>query len=140
MASDAPLVAFHAGESQGLEFLSDICQPVRGAAPGDCPDAEATQNRPFKGNIYIIGRQRSHLPDSETARVLESRSRLAPRVSDALVRCYFHYVHPFLPLINAADFLQTYDADPDKISPLLLWSVYFAAASVSRAILLVERH
>lgn len=28
ITNDAPPVAFHAGESQGLEFLSDICQPV----------------------------------------------------------------------------------------------------------------
>jgi hypothetical protein len=52
------------------------------------------------------------------------------RTCDELVRCYFLYVHPFLPLLNAAEFLPLYESDPNKISQLLLWSVFFAAASV----------
>lgn len=114
---DQPLVPYHAGESQGLEFLSDICQP----------------SRPFKGNIYIIGRQRSKFADPKVVQAVQSEPLPDTRLRHELLHCYFRYVHPFLPLLNAADFLTAYNNDPDRLSSLLLWSVLFASASVRAA-------
>lgn len=88
------------------------------------------QTRPFKGDIYIINRQRSRFPTSDIVKNLTSKPLPPSSTCQELLRLYFHYVHAFLPVINAADFLKTYSADPSKTSPLLLWSVFFAAGSV----------
>lgn len=62
---------------------------------------------------------------------LEAKPLPSAAVCQDLIRLYFHYVHPWLPIINAAEFLQTYNENVDKLSKLLLWSVLYAAASVS---------
>ncbi len=53
-------------------------------------------------------------------------------ICDDLVRCYFEHVHFFLPIIDAADFLNEYETNGcQAISPLLYWSMFLAAANVS---------
>lgn len=52
-------------------------------------------------------------------------------VCDDLIRCYFHHVHFFLPVVDAGAFLNEYDANGRKnISLLLFWSMLLAAANV----------
>ncbi|ETN37037.1 uncharacterized protein HMPREF1541_08026 [Cyphellophora europaea CBS 101466] len=110
---DPIVVPHYVGESEGLEFLFDVCSP----------------SRPFKGNIYLIGRQRSKFPDDNTVKALKSQPLPSDNICHELLRDYFSYVHPFLPIINAAEFLNTYHNDRDRLSSLLLRSVLFAAAS-----------
>ena len=52
-----------------------------------------------------------------------------PPVCEQLTRCFFHYVYPFLPIVNAGEFLTQYTEDPAKVSRMLLWSVFFASAN-----------
>lgn len=54
-----------------------------------------------------------------------------PPICDDLVRAYFHYVHPFFPIIEAVPFLTTYEsAKRDELGIHLLWSVFLAATHV----------
>jgi hypothetical protein len=52
-------------------------------------------------------------------------------ISHELVSSYFQHVHPFVPVIDAPQFLQDFD-DFERLRTnlLVLWSVFFAAASV----------
>lgn len=50
-------------------------------------------------------------------------------MQDALIRAYFHYVHPFAPIIDVDDFVHRYTTG--QLSLLLLWSMFAAAGSVS---------
>lgn len=59
-------------------------------------------------------------------------SHLPPDVCDELIRCYFHHVHFFLPVIEAPEFLYEYMQNgSQKINPLLFWSMLLAATNVS---------
>ena len=56
------------------------------------------------------------------------------RIRDDLVRTYFRYVHPSLPIVDAQEFLTKYEsASLDKIGLHLLWSMYLAASNVGLA-------
>lgn len=52
-------------------------------------------------------------------------------VGDEIIRCYFEHVHFFIPVVDAATFLNDYTSNRTKLSPLLLWSMVLAAANVS---------
>jgi hypothetical protein len=59
-------------------------------------------------------------------------STLPDHVCDDLIRCYFHHVHFFLPIVDAASFLTEYENNGrQNISLLLFWSMLLAAANVS---------
>ncbi|KAJ0333745.1 hypothetical protein COL922a_010571 [Colletotrichum nupharicola] len=58
------------------------------------------------------------------------------RVREAMVRCYFHYVHPFAPILDANEFITEYEKG--RKSLLLLWSMFIAAASFVDENLLTE--
>src|ERR1700679_2021345 len=63
-------------------------------------------------------------------------STLPDDVCDDLIRCYFHHVHFFLPIIDAASFLTEYENNGrQNISLLLFWSMLLAAANVSGVLL-----
>jgi hypothetical protein len=48
-----------------------------------------------------------------------------------LIRCYFHHVHFFLPVVDAAPFLDEYIHNGRQtISLVLFWSMLLAAANV----------
>ncbi|KFY08332.1 hypothetical protein V492_06324 [Pseudogymnoascus sp. VKM F-4246] len=52
------------------------------------------------------------------------------QIRDELVRTYFHYVHPFFPIVDVQDFLSNHEsAALDRISAHLLWSMYLAASN-----------
>ncbi|KAI8288927.1 Cutinase transcription factor 1 beta [Colletotrichum sp. SAR11_240] len=58
------------------------------------------------------------------------------RVREAMIRCYFHYVHPFAPIVDANEFITEYEKG--RKSLLLLWSMFIAAASFVDENLLTE--
>ncbi|CAG9989417.1 unnamed protein product [Clonostachys byssicola] len=52
------------------------------------------------------------------------------RIRESLVRAYFHYVHPFFPIVDIHDFLPNHESGTlEKISTHLLWSMYLAACN-----------
>lgn len=105
------------GESEGLEFLFDQTNP----------------DRHDRGPHYLTPRRtyrHKRLSQGQGAR------KLAPRlptraVQHEFVKTFFHYVWPVMPVIDAREFLEAFDKDLSTISPLLLWSVFFSALSVS---------
>ncbi|RFU27236.1 hypothetical protein B7463_g9113, partial [Scytalidium lignicola] len=55
---------------------------------------------------------------------------LSKDVCDDLIRCYFHHVHFFLPVVDAASFLVEYASNGrQNIGLLLFWSMLLAAAN-----------
>ncbi|KAE9362543.1 hypothetical protein N431DRAFT_391777 [Stipitochalara longipes BDJ] len=54
----------------------------------------------------------------------------AQSVCNELVHCYFSHVHPFLPILNAHQFLEEFaNLGCQNLSVLLIWSMFFAAAN-----------
>ena len=104
------------GNEEGLEFMFDTCFP----------------NRAVKSNHYIIPRPPSKAEFGYDSGLREPLLTSFPEehVLQELFQCYFQYVHPFLPIIDANDFLSNSNS-PRRRSPLLKWSLLFAAASVS---------
>lgn len=104
----------YAGDEEGLEFVFETCFP----------------DRTVKSNHYIIPRPP---PQAEFAHDSGLRDPVltsfpAKVVLQELFRCYFQHVHPFLPIVDANDFLSDSNS-PRKRSPLLKWSMLFAATS-----------
>lgn len=110
------------GESEGLEFLFDQCVP----------------DRPVKGAHYVTPRKtyrhnRSITNNRTVQNGLEKGPPLPPRpVQEELMRCFFHYVYPVLPIVDVKEVLEGFEHDPKSVRPLLLWSIFFAALNVSR--------
>lgn len=51
-------------------------------------------------------------------------------VCDELIRAFFHHAYPFIPIVNAADFLGRYlQHGCASINLLLLWAIFLAAAN-----------
>ncbi|KAJ5536514.1 hypothetical protein N7513_009700 [Penicillium frequentans] len=51
-------------------------------------------------------------------------------VCDELIRCYFHHVHFFQPVVEAPSFLNEYVQNgTNNISPVLFWSMLLAATN-----------
>lgn len=106
---------FYAGESEGLEFLFDVC----------CPD------RPIKGQHYAVPAHSYRAKRTYRRQSLPARQLPAPHIQQELLRCFFRYVWPLLPVIDLQTFLNAYIYEPANVSDLLLWSIFFAAANVS---------
>lgn len=105
---------YFAGESEGLEFLFDVC----------CPD------RTIRGLHYATP------ANTYRARRIHQKSANpsplpAMPVQRELVRAFFLYLWPVLPVVDAKSFLSAFYAEDPALSPLLLWSIFYAAASVS---------
>lgn len=103
------------GEAQGLEFLFDACSP----------------DRPTKGLHYVVPAQTYRARRTYQTRTSEPYSLPPKAVQDELIRCFFHYVWPTLPVVDAKEFLTAYTDRVENVSSLLLWSIFFAAANVS---------
>lgn len=106
------------GDQQGLAFIVDICKPDSAS----------------RGNHYLVPRVATNCQPSEGLALLCMQGAFSlpdEGVCKALLRCYFHYVHPFLPIVNTDDFFAKYlRGDLQKLNPLLLWSMLFAASNV----------
>lgn len=106
------------GDEHGLRFLLDICKP----------------DRPVKGlhHPVPVTTPRSRMDGESVSPGLSIATPfLSKETSSELIRCFFHYVHPVLPILDAATFLHAYEFEWQRTIPdLLLWSVYFVGASV----------
>ena len=115
---------FFAGESEGLEFLFDLC----------CPD------RPIRGLHYAVPAQTYRAKRSVRRQVRPMRPLPPPAVQQELIRIFFRKVWPLLPVVDVSEFLTTYQRNETDVSPLLLWSIFFAAASVSLRTAMMRAH
>lgn len=53
-------------------------------------------------------------------------------VCQALLRAYFHHIHPILPVVDAAAVLTTFrNGGASAVNLLLLWSMFSVAGNVS---------
>lgn len=54
-------------------------------------------------------------------------------VCEALLKAYFHHIHPILPVVDAVVVLTNFhNGGASAINLLLLWSMFSVGASVSR--------
>ncbi|KAK2772193.1 C6 transcription factor [Colletotrichum kahawae] len=116
-------VPFYPGDQRGPAFLIDICEP----------------NRSSKDNHFLVPMPSIKALAPEDVNYLRSKGAftLPPaRVREAMIRCYFHYVHPFAPILDANEFITEYEKG--RKSLLLLWSMFIAAASFVDENLLTE--
>jgi hypothetical protein len=105
---------YYSGESQGLEFLFDIC----------CPD------RTIRGLHYATPAHSYRAKRVHQKSATPSPLPAMP-IQRELVRSFFLYLWPVLPVVEAKGFLSAFYSEDPNLSPLLLWSMFFAAASVS---------
>ena len=110
-----------AGDRRGARsFVYDLCHPgaPQDARPSVLTRASSIQWRPHEMEYLSHEGAFATLPDE---------------VCDDLIRCYFHHVHFFLPIVDASSFLNEYVSQGrQNISLLLFWSMLLAAANVSR--------
>ena len=109
---------YFTGESQGLEFLFDIC----------CPD-RTVRGLHYATPAHTYRARRVHQKSANPSPLP------AMPVQRELVRTYFLYLWPVLPVVDAKSFLTAFYAEDPNLSQLLLWSIFFAAASVSQPLL-----
>ncbi|KAJ0309569.1 hypothetical protein COL516b_002816 [Colletotrichum fioriniae] len=107
-------VPFYPGDQRGPAFLIDICEP----------------NRSSKDNHFLVPMPSIKALSPEDVNYLRMKGAFTlppPHVREAMIRCYFHYVHPFAPILDASEFITEYEKG--RKSLLLLWSMFIAAAS-----------
>ncbi|KAJ9638511.1 hypothetical protein H2204_004281 [Knufia peltigerae] len=109
--STAPL---YLGDTNVLAFVLDICQ----------------QPRPSH-YMVPVGSNRTLSPEETT--FLEAGGSFSlpdEGVCEKLTDAYFNHIHPNLPIMDAGRFLgQLSSEGVQGFSPLLLWSMFFAASS-----------
>ncbi|KAF4463140.1 cutinase transcription factor 1 beta [Fusarium albosuccineum] len=108
----------YTGDQQGLGLVVDICKP----------------NGRYRGNHFVIPRAAATnalLPEDLAALHAKNCFSLpSAEVQHQLLRCYFHHVHHFLPILDAAAFIQQYETGgPRKVNLLLLWSIFFSSTN-----------
>ncbi|RDL30745.1 Uncharacterized protein BP5553_10090 [Venustampulla echinocandica] len=116
-------VPFYTGDQRGPAFVMDICEPHR-----------SSEKNHFLVPMPSI---KSLLPEDINYLWTKGSFTLPPHhIREALIRCYFHHVHPFSPILDANDFLLNYEKG--RMSLLLLWSMFLAAASFIDESMLTE--
>ncbi|KAH6881101.1 fungal-specific transcription factor domain-containing protein [Thelonectria olida] len=105
------------GDPQGVALVADICEPER---------------RGKSGHFVIAALSLANI-DSETLDYLKRRGCFdlpTLDIQQALVQAYFHYVHPFFPVIHVSSFLQSFGSPQQNgVGLHLLWSIFLAAAN-----------
>jgi hypothetical protein len=108
------------GDTQGVGLVADLCEP----------------ERPDKSGHFVVAALSSTNIDSETHEYLRKRGCFdlpALDIQQSLVQAYFHYVHPFLPVIHVSSFLRIFESPGQNgVCLHLLWSVFLAAANVGK--------
>lgn len=111
------------GDTQGIALVADLCEP----------------ERPDKSGHFVVAALSSTNIDSETNEYLKKRGCFdlpALDIQNSLVQAYFHYVHPFLPVIHVSSFLKTFESPGQNgVCLHLLWSVFLAAANVGKGLM-----
>ncbi|KAE9376219.1 hypothetical protein N431DRAFT_404413 [Stipitochalara longipes BDJ] len=115
---DDSSLTYIAGDRRGPRFfVYDICHPEspQDARPHLVPRPADTSWKPHEVEYLRHQGAFDTLPNS---------------VCDDLIRCYFHHVHFFLPIVDVASFLNEYENNGrQNISLLLYWSMLLAAAN-----------
>ena len=106
------------GDPQGIALVADVCEPERQGKSGH----------------FIVAALNSNNIDSDTLDYLKRRGCIdlpTLDIQQALIQAYFHYVHPFFPVIHASSFVISINRPAQKEASLhLLWSVFLAPANV----------
>lgn len=106
-----------AGDKRGPAFVIDICEP----------------DKPLKNRHFFVPMPSIESMETEDVDYLRSKGvfSLPPQhIREALIHSYFHHIHPFAPVLDATDFIPKYEKG--RVSLLLLWSIFLAAASVGQ--------
>ncbi|KAI1062947.1 hypothetical protein LB507_005561 [Fusarium sp. FIESC RH6] len=105
------------GDIQGVALVADLCEP----------------ERPGKSGHFVVNALSSTSIDSETLGYLKKRGCFdlpAFDVQQTLVEAYFHYVHPFFPVVHTASFLKAFESpEQNGVSLHLLWSIFLSASN-----------
>jgi hypothetical protein len=111
------------GDGRGpRSFVYDICHP-------DSPQDARLQLLPRPADTSWKPHEVAYL------RHEGAFDKIPDDVCEDLIICYFHHVHFFLPIVDAASFLTEYENNGrENMSLLLFWSMLLAAANVGRLI------
>ncbi|KFZ17829.1 hypothetical protein V501_01538 [Pseudogymnoascus sp. VKM F-4519 (FW-2642)] len=113
LPADTPMY----GDPKGVCAIGNICEPERADKSGH----------------FLLPNGIVSSLDPEDLGYLRLKGAFVfpeARIRDELVRTYFHYVHPFFPIVDVQDFLPNHEsAALDRISAHLLWSMYLAASN-----------
>ncbi|KAH7357360.1 putative Zn(II)2Cys6 transcription factor [Pyrenochaeta sp. MPI-SDFR-AT-0127] len=104
------------GDPRGVSLVADICEP---------------QRRDKSGHL-LVPRIRPPNVDSETLNYLQLRGVFDlpnQNACEMLIRAYFHYVHPFFPVVDAKSFIEQFENSRHEMSLHLLWGMFVAAAN-----------
>ncbi|KAK0629368.1 fungal-specific transcription factor domain-containing protein [Bombardia bombarda] len=116
-------VPFYPGDKRGPAFVIDICS------------TSTSTNNHFLVPMPPI---KSLLPeDMAYLRAKGAFTLPPPQLRSALIRSYFHHVHPFSPILDPDGFILEYEKGR-MMSLLLLWSMFLAAASFIDTALLTD--
>ncbi|PGH11781.1 hypothetical protein AJ79_04682 [Helicocarpus griseus UAMH5409] len=104
------------GDPRGVGLVVDICEP---------------ETREKSGHFLVPRVDSTHM-DQDTIDYLRRKGAFdlpTPAVCEMVVRTYFHYVHPFFPVVDARSFLDMFEYARNELSIHLLWSMFLAAAN-----------
>ncbi|KAJ3464877.1 hypothetical protein MRS44_009663 [Fusarium solani] len=105
------------GDPQGVALVAELCEP----------------ERPGKSGHFVVAALSSTNIDTETFDYLKKRGCFdlpALDIQQTLVQAYFHYVHPFFPVVHVSSFLKTFESPGQNgVCLHLLWSVFLAATN-----------
>lgn len=114
------------GDPKGISLTAEICEP-------DIVD---------KSGHYFIP-EMVHGPiasdDLDYLRLKGVFSFPEKEICDNLIHSYFHYVHPFFPIMDVKTFLGRYKSqDINKIGVHLLWSMFLVASHVRNPVVYID--
>ena len=93
-----------------------------------------SSNGPSQKSRYLVPRVSTKNQRPEDLAYLQMKgcfSLPSQRVCEQLVRCYFQHVHPSLPIIKAAHFIDDFvNCRYQNTNLLVLWSMFLAATNV----------
>ncbi|CAI7635463.1 Transcription factor [Penicillium manginii] len=104
------------GDPRGVGLVVDICEP---------------EPREKSGHFLVPRISPKHI-DQGTIDYLRYKGVFdlpTPAVCEMIIRTYFHYVHPFFPVVDARSFLDLFENARNDLSLHLLWSMFLAAAN-----------
>ncbi|KAJ5187966.1 Transcription factor [Penicillium cf. griseofulvum] len=104
------------GDPRGVGLIVDICEP---------------EPREKSGHFLVPRISPTHI-DQGTIDYLRYKGVFnmpTPDVCEMIIRTYFHYVHPFFPVVDGRSFLDIFENARNDLSLHLLWSMFLAAAN-----------
>ncbi|KAJ5458277.1 hypothetical protein N7475_009665 [Penicillium sp. IBT 31633x] len=108
---------FYTGDSPGFGSILDICSPSQ---------------QPVLRHILLTSKTLVSLSPEDKAYLQYKGVFNLPRkeTCDALLRAYFHHVHPIIPVIDATTLPHLYPSgDSQQYNLIILWSIFYVAAN-----------